>query len=66
MSKQNFEKALRKELEVLNEIIDQKIVRGLSYGREAKRHRSILSSLSKIGKEAKKESGWLARSFSII
>lgn len=63
MSKNNFEKSLKKELKVLNEIIDMKIVRGLSYSKEAKRHKSILSSLSQM-KGAK--SGWMIRNFSLI
>lgn len=60
MSKQNFEKSLKKELRVLNEIIDMKIVRGLSYGAEAKRHKFILGRLANI-KSTK--SGWMFRSF---
>ena len=64
MSKQNLEKILRKELEVLNDTIDQKIIRGLPYGIEAKRHRFILFSLANIRKELKSSSGWIGRSFS--
>ncbi len=60
MSKQNFEKSLRKELKVLNEIIDMKIIRGLSYGAEAKRHKFVLASLASI-KGTK--SGWMFRTF---
>ena len=63
MSRNNFEKALRKELAVLNEIIDQKIVRGLSYAKEARRHKFILNSLSDI-RRAQTGSGWFSRSFS--
>ncbi len=61
MSKQNFEKSLKKELRVLNEIIDMKIIRGLSYSREAKRHKFVLASLANIQKT---KSGWMLRSFS--
>lgn len=63
MSKQNFEKALRRELGVLNEVIDQKIVKGLSYAKEARRHKFILNSLSDI-RRAQTGSGWFSRSFS--
>ncbi len=66
MSKQNLEKSLRKELEVLNDVIDQRIIRGLSYTREARRHKFILSNLSNIQRA---RSGWMVRSlsnFSII
>ncbi|KND48222.1 MAG: hypothetical protein AB201_01330 [Parcubacteria bacterium C7867-006] len=60
MSKQNFEKSLKKELRVLNEIIDMKIVRGLSYAQEARRHKFILNSLTNIKRT---KSGWMLRSF---
>lgn len=63
MSKQNFEKSLKKELKVLNEIIDMKIVRGLSYSNEAKRHKFILNSLANIKRT---KSSWMLRSFSLI
>lgn len=63
MSKQSLEKILRKELEVLNDQIDEKIIRGLSYAKEAKRHKFILSSLANIGRETKSNSGWLTKSF---
>lgn len=66
MSKQNLEKILKKELEVLNDQIDEKIIRGLSYAREARRHKFILTSLSNIRRESRTDSGWLTRSFSII
>ncbi|HEY4508968.1 MAG TPA: hypothetical protein VJC13_01645 [Candidatus Paceibacterota bacterium] len=66
MSKNNLEKTLRKELEVLNDVIDRRILRGLSYSREAKRHKFVLSNLSRIRRESSVGSGWLSRSFSII
>ena len=65
MSKNNLEKALREELDVLNDVIDRKIIRGLSYAREARRHRFILSSISEI-RRAQNSSGWFAKSFSLI
>ena len=66
MSKHNLEKTLRKELEVLNDIIDQKIIRGASYAREARRHKFILSQIQQIKREARSGTNWLSRSFSII
>ncbi len=60
MSKQNFEKSLKKELRVINEIIDMKIIRGLSYANEAKRHKFILSSLANIKRA---NSNWMVRTF---
>ena len=65
MSKQNLERVLRRELEVVNDVIDQRIIRGLSYGRESRRHKFILSNLSKIRK-TRASSGWFMRPFSII
>lgn len=68
MSKQNFERALKNELEVLNDVIDQKIIKGLSYAKEARRHKFILNNLSDI-RRAQTGSGWFGRSlstFSII
>ena len=68
MNKQNIEKELRGELEVLNNIIDTKIIRGLSYAKESRRHRLILSSLSHI-KRTQSVSNWFTKSlstFSII
>lgn len=62
MSKQNLEKALRRELDLLNNQIDEKIIRGLSYAREAKRHKFIISTLANIKRS--QSSNWLARSFS--
>ncbi|HEY4505772.1 MAG TPA: hypothetical protein VJG67_03715 [Candidatus Paceibacterota bacterium] len=68
MSKYNLERELRRELEVVNDIIDKKIIRGMSYAREARRHKFILSNLSSLRKGETK-SGWFGRSlstFSII
>jgi len=61
MSKQNLEKELKKELEIVNDVIDKKIIRGLSYVGEAKRHRFILNSLVNIRRN-KIRSHWMVRS----
>ena len=65
MGKYNLEKKLRKELRIINSEIDDRIIRGLSYAREAKRHRFIVSTLNRIRNS---ERSWLTRSlsFSII
>ena len=63
MSKYNLEKILKRELETLNDTIDAKIIRGLSYGRDARRHKFIQSSLYRLRKSDK--SGWLLRSLSL-
>ena len=66
MSKQNLEKALRRELEAINEQIDQKIVKGLSYVREARRHKSLLSSIENIRRQSRVSSRWFTKSFSMV
>jgi hypothetical protein len=48
MTKQNVEKALRNELQALNERIDAKIIRGLSYARESRQHKYVLQQLAAI------------------
>ena len=64
MSKYNLEKTLRNELGVLNDVIDRKIVRGLSYAREAKRHKYVVSNLSRI--QRAERSGWFFRALSLV
>ncbi len=63
MSKQNLERVLIRELEVLNDEIDKKIIRGLSYAKEARRHKFILNRISDV-RRAQTGSGWFAKSFS--
>lgn len=60
MSKYNLERALIRELEALNDIIDSKIIKGLSYAREARRHKFLQSSLYRLRQSDR--SGWLLRS----
>ncbi len=50
MTRENFTKSAQKEIESLNQLIDMKIIKGLSYKKEAKRHKFLLS---KIGNTAK-------------
>ncbi|MES3004540.1 MAG: hypothetical protein V4690_00335 [Patescibacteria group bacterium] len=62
MSKQNLERVLLRELDFINDEIDKKIIRGLSYAKEARRHKFILNRLSDI-RRAQDGNGWFARSF---
>lgn len=62
MSKQNFEKALRDELEILNDTIDRKIIKGLPYATEARRHKMILSQILDMRRKQQR-GGWFLRSF---
>jgi hypothetical protein len=45
MSTYKLHKVIRKELESLNDKIDEKILKGMSYVREARRHKFLLSQL---------------------
>ena len=65
MSKQNLEKTLKKELEILNDQIDQKIIKGLSYAKESRRHKFILQSLINLRRSENSGSGWFSRSFNL-
>lgn len=58
MSKQQIEKSARVELNRLNETIDWKIIKGLSYRREATRHKFLLSRLSGLKKAKQVSWGW--------
>lgn len=40
-----LQKTIRRELDSLNRVIDAKIMRGLSYAREARKHKILLSKL---------------------
>ncbi|MCX6703162.1 MAG: hypothetical protein NTV02_00525 [Candidatus Zambryskibacteria bacterium] len=62
MSKQNLEKALRDELEILNDTIDRKIIKGLSYASESRRHKFVLSQILDI-RRRETRSGWFSKSF---
>ena len=48
MSKYQIAKEVQKELEVLNRRIDQKILRGVSYITEARRHKMLLAQLTRL------------------
>jgi hypothetical protein len=66
MSKQNLEKTLRRELEVLNDVIDRKIIKGLSYTREARRHKFLLSSIANLHRTFHTSSSWFSKSFGLV
>lgn len=62
MTQLNLEKTLRGQLQVLNDIIDRKIVRGLPYSLEAKQHKYILKRLESLKKD---RVGWSFRNLSL-
>jgi hypothetical protein len=45
MSKQEYIKALNREIQKLNGVIDWKIIHHADYHREARRHRTLLAQL---------------------
>ncbi len=47
MSQKEYVKALNKEIQKLNEVIDHKILGEINYAREARRHKTLLSKLRK-------------------
>jgi len=44
-NKNKFAKEIASEIEKLNVAIDRKIIKGLSYGAEAKKHKKLISLL---------------------
>lgn len=52
MSKGQLKSMLQRELQSLNQEIDRKIVRGKSYQREARLHKSLLSKVSRLESSA--------------
>jgi hypothetical protein len=62
MSKTNLEREIKKEISQLNEVIDRKIIKGVSYAKEAKRHKFLVSQLNSIHRERAVSSGWFLRS----
>ena len=57
---------IREELRKLNDVIDIKILKGLSYRREALRHRFLLSRLSDMHRLPKFNSTWLKRAMNVM
>lgn len=61
MSKYELKRTIRKELKDLNWKIDMKIVRGLPYRTEARRHKFLVMQLNRLSRQAR--SGWGLFSF---
>lgn len=45
MTREHFTKKAEEEINSLNEVIDMKIIKGISYQKEAKRHKFLLSKI---------------------
>ena len=63
MSKHQIVKSLRSEIKKINYIIDQKIINGVPYWREARRHKFLISQMNRLNPPS---SGWLFRSMSFV
>jgi hypothetical protein len=55
MNKKTVFKEIHKELQKLNNRIDQKIIQGCTYNVEARRHKQLLSMLQRISREEHKK-----------
>jgi hypothetical protein len=62
MSSNTFKKAIEQELRKLNEEIDSKIVKGLSYMKESKRHKTLLRQLNSFNRHT----SLFQRSFNLV
>ncbi len=51
MSRKLLSKELRRELGTLNDTIDRKIIKGLPYTKEARRHKELVATLRQIQEE---------------
>ncbi len=51
MSKEKLLQTLTSEIEQINEEIDLKVIRGIPYKREAKRHKLLVSMLNEVGEK---------------
>ncbi len=64
MSKQTLIKTITNELEILNNEVDRKIIRGFSYKRESQRHKFLLSQLSTLN--GSQTHNWLGKTMRLI
>lgn len=61
MSKYEIVKSLKYEIKKINYVIDQKIIQGQPYYREARRHKFLISQLSRL---APQKQSWFSRGLS--
>lgn len=63
MSKNQTIKVIKMELEKINQEIDLKIIKGVSYVRESRRHRFLMSQLRRLSPSPMT---WFGKSFRLI
>lgn len=66
MSKFILEKTIKSEIKKVNDIIDLKIVKGMSYKREALRHRFLLNRLTDLHRIPKFHSNGFQRFVNVV
>jgi hypothetical protein len=63
MSREKLVKTLNSEIREINEIIDMKVIRGVSYRTEAKRHKLLVRMLQDVNRRIQSRSAWSFASF---
>lgn len=66
MSKNNIERGIRIELDRLNEVIDRKIMRGVTYRKEAERHSFLRARLAQVSRSRIFSRNWFGRSLGFV
>lgn len=61
MSKHILVRELKQEIDKLNTVIDLKIIRGISYRAESRRHKFLMSQLSSLSQRPVVSKGWIDR-----
>ena len=63
MSKHEIIKSLKQEIRKVNRIIDHKIIQGLPYYAESRRHKFLMSQLNRL---SPKRASWFSRPLSFV
>ena len=66
MSKEQFENNIGKELERLNQIIDHKIIHGVRYDNEAKKHRRLIIQGARAERKRQRFGNFMVQMFSFM
>ncbi len=61
-----LERNIKVELKKINDIIDLKIIKGISYKRESLRHRFLLYRLVDLHRLSRFHSNWFQRTVNVI
>ena len=63
MSKHQALRTIRSEVERLNQEIDLRIIKGISYARQAKRHKMLMNQLAQLSSSGH---SWFSRSMNFV